>query len=71
MTVNEVVVATLNRVAGVPAVAQGRVVECRPSLRITSRDFEMLLERAEEILKARAEASRTEVRPLQRPEANR
>lgn len=56
MTVNEVVVAAMNRAVGLPPAYQAQTVESRPALRIAPREFEMLLERAETILKAREQA---------------
>jgi predicted kinase len=50
MTVNEVVETTLNRVE-----LSRRHSEERPSTRIEAREFERLLQRAMEILSARAE----------------
>ena len=51
MTVNEVVEATMNRVAGIPLVQSG---QRRNSNRIEACEFEMLLQRAVEILSIRA-----------------
>jgi hypothetical protein len=53
MTVNEVVATAMNRATEIPPISQD-AVESRPNLRITGRDFEQLLQRAEEILNASA-----------------
>jgi hypothetical protein len=50
MTVNEVVEATMNRVVGIPSVQSS---QRRDSNRIEAREFEMLLQRAVEILSIR------------------
>jgi hypothetical protein len=51
MTVNEVVEATMNRVAGIP-LAQSE--QKRDTRRIEACEFELLLQRAMEILSIRA-----------------
>jgi hypothetical protein len=54
MTVNEVVESTMNRVAGLSLAQSG---ERRNCTRIEACEFELLLQRAMEILKARAESA--------------
>jgi hypothetical protein len=54
MTVNEVVETTMNRVAGL---SRERCDERRNSTRIEACEFELLLQRAVDVLKARAESA--------------
>lgn len=56
MTVNEVVEATMNRVAGIPLAQPD---QRRGSSRIEACEFEMLLQRAAEILSIRAKNAKT------------
>jgi len=52
MTINEVVETTMNRVTGIP---RAHSDQKRNSTRIEACEFELLLQHAMEILKARAE----------------